>query len=105
MSIRVLTILILALLSLPLAALPAVAACEVATVDQYPDTNYTTVCALEQQSFGDGTQTYNYDYTAHASHAVEADPAFDYAHANAEQGTWTYDDGTTQAPWIYDTLP
>jgi hypothetical protein len=90
---RVLAALVLAL---PFAALPASAACEVATLDEYPDINYTTVCLLDQGGFGDGTQTFTHAYLLHVSHAVEADPAFNYAHMRSDQGTWTYDDGDVQ---------
>ncbi|GEM_PF-5101489 len=93
---RVRSLLALVLLALPFAALPAHAECDVVTVEQYPDTNYTTACALDHGSFGDPSQTFTHDYVLHVSHAVEADPAFDYAHADLEQGSWTYDDGTTQ---------
>jgi hypothetical protein len=90
------SLLALVLLALPFAALPASAACEVVTADQYPDINYTTVCLLDQGSYGDPSQTFDHAYVAHVSHAVEADPAFDYVHANADQGAWSYDDGFSQ---------
>ena len=92
---RATAILGLVLIALPFAALPA-GACTIATIEPYPDVNYTTVCANEHGETGDGTQTTSTDYVAHVSHAVEADPAFDYAHADAQRGTWVYDDGETQ---------
>lgn len=79
-----------------LAAAPAGATCQVVTVEQWPDVNYTTVCVLDQGEFGDGTQTFTHAYVLHASHAVEADPFFDYAHAHVDQREWTYDDGETR---------
>ena len=93
---HILSLLGVALVVLPFLAITASATCQVLTVGDYPDINYTTVCALDEGSFGDGTQTFWHQYAAHVSHAVEADPAFDYAYAQADRGTWTYDDGTTQ---------
>lgn len=87
---------LLVLLALPFAAHPASADCQVVSVDQYPDVNYVTACVLEHGSYGDPTQTFTYDYVLHVSQALEADPAFAYAHAYADQGAWSYDDGTTQ---------
>jgi hypothetical protein len=86
----------LLLLAAPFAALPARADCQVVTVEQYPDVNYTTACLLEQQTYGDPSQTFSDDYVVHVSHAVEADPVFDDAHADVAQTGWSYDDGTTQ---------
>lgn len=83
------------LLALPFAALPASAHCEVVSPEASPDINYTTVCVLDQGSVGDPYQTFTHEYLVHVSHAVEAGPAFDYAHAEADQGSWTYDDGET----------
>lgn len=85
----------LALTTLSFLALPASAACEVATLDAYPDINYATVCALDEGSHGDGVQTFSHAYLLHASHALEADPAFESLFVYADQGTWTYDDGET----------
>ncbi|MHB8603865.1 MAG: hypothetical protein ACYDCK_01315 [Thermoplasmatota archaeon] len=89
------------LLMLPFASLTASAHCEVGTLDVFPGTNYTTVCALDHQTFGDGTQTYTYDRAVHVYHATEADDpvldavqVFDDSHAVVEQGHYTYDDGT-----------
>lgn len=84
------------LIAASLLAVPAGATCQVVTLDGYPDTNYTTVCVLDQGSFGDGTQEFTHAYVLHASHAVEADPVFDDAHVFVDQNEWTYDDGETQ---------
>lgn len=86
----------LVLVALSFLAVPAGASCQVVTSDAWPDVNYTTICVLDQGGFGDGTQTFTHAYVLHASHAVEADPVFDYAHAHVDQRAWTYDDGETR---------
>lgn len=101
---RAYSLLGLVLLALPFAAVPASAACEVTTLGQYPDINYTTICVLDEgTTFDDTTQRAEHDYLLHMSHAVEADPAFDYAYAGVERGTWTYDDGEVrhEREWVH----
>jgi hypothetical protein len=83
---------VLVLLALPLAALPASAVCQVTSLNNYPDINYTTVCVLDEGSIDDPYQSIGHDYIVHVGHAIEADPAFNYAHAQVAQGHWTYDD-------------
>lgn len=84
---------VLALVSVSFAVPFASADCTVVSPSFWPDVNYTTVCALHEGSYGDGTQTFEQQYVAHVSHAVEADPVFDYAYLRVDQGSWTYDDG------------
>jgi hypothetical protein len=83
----------LILLAIPFAAMPVAADCTVISPSASPDINYTTVCALDEGGFTDGTQTFDHDYLAHVSHAVEVDPVFDYAYADVDQESWVYDDG------------
>ncbi|HUR69046.1 MAG TPA: hypothetical protein VM370_07345 [Candidatus Thermoplasmatota archaeon] len=93
------------ILALPFAALPASASCNVATVNESPDINYTTVCLLDEgNTYDDTTQRADHDYLAHVSHAVEVDPVFDYAHANADRGTWVYDDGEVRHEREWTTI-
>lgn len=85
-----------ALVAFSFLAVPALAAepdCTVFTVAELSDVNYTTVCKETTVGWTDGTQTWSEDRFVHVAHAVEADPAFDYAHVWADQGTWVYDDG------------
>jgi hypothetical protein len=84
------------LLAIPFLSVPAAATCEVVSPEQSPDINYTTVCLLDEGSQGEPPQESEHWYLAHVSHAVEADPFFDYAYVHADQGSWTYDDGETQ---------
>lgn len=86
----------LVLVTIPFGALVASAEdpdCTVVTASAWPDMNFTTVCKNTNHTYGDGTQESSNDHLAHVSHGVEVDPAFDYAYAHADQGTWTYDDG------------
>ncbi|MEA3199642.1 MAG: hypothetical protein QOE90_1070 [Thermoplasmata archaeon] len=86
----------LALVACSFLAQPAHADCQTATLDAYPDINYVTACALDQNSVGDPSQTTSNAYVLHLAQAFEADPAFAYSHAQAQQSAWQYDDGTTQ---------
>ena len=85
-----------ALLALTFASVPAAAdeaECTVVTTEAWPDVNFVTLCIDGSHTYGDGTQEFHNDHLVHLSHAFEADPAFDYAYARADQGTWVYDDG------------
>ena len=86
----------LLLLAAPFAALPAGATCQVATVDDYGDVNYVTVCVLEHGGLGGPGDEREHDYLAHVAHAAEADPFFSVLYAHVDQSSWTYDDGETQ---------
>lgn len=91
------TILLALALALPALAAPAAAACEIVSPAVWPDTNYVTVCALDSRvDYDDGTQRSTTDSLLHASQASEADPAFVYTHAHADQTEYVYDDGTSR---------
>ena len=87
---------IVLLLAAPFAALPAGATCQVATVEDYGDVNYVTVCLLHEGVQGEPGDQREQAYLAHVAHAAEADPAFSVLYAHVDQSSWTYDDGETQ---------
>lgn len=86
----------LILVAIPFVLPVASAECTVVSPGLTGDIDYVTTCVLTEGSYGDGTQTYDYDYLAHVSQAEEVDPAFVYSYVRTDQTTWTYDDGEIQ---------
>lgn len=91
---RVLAVLALLLASSLALALPASALCQVQTIPELGQVNYTTVCVQHQYGNGDPYYPEEHDYFVHMSHAdALAEAGFtDWAGLNVGTDSWQYID-------------